>query len=93
MTVRKLSISVSPEVEQMIKIAAEQAGVSVSAWLAAAAMSQAGYEKKLAEGRAAAKELIAEYEAEFGPIPPHYREEARQALIDYGLIQETKAAS
>lgn len=93
MTVRKLSISVPPELEETIKAAAEEAGISVSAWLAAAAADKAAMQAKLAEGLAASKELIAEYEAEHGPIPPRYREEARQALIDYGVIHETKAAS
>jgi hypothetical protein len=83
MTVRKLSIS---KVEQTIKAAAAREGMSVSAWVAEAASRQAAEEAALAEGRAAARELIAEYEAEHGPVPEASRRRAHQALAELGLL-------
>jgi hypothetical protein len=41
-----------------------------------------------AAGRAAARELIAEYEGEHGPLPAASRERARQFLIEAGLIDD-----
>jgi hypothetical protein len=92
-TVRKLSISVPSEVEETIKAAAAQAGVPVSAWLAEAAVEKAAAARAVAEGRAAARELIVEYEAEFGPIPAEARDRARRALAEAGLLgDELRAA-
>ena len=66
MTVRKLSISVPPEVEETIKAAAAREGKPVSAWLAEAATEKARAAARQAAGRMAARELVAEYEAEIG---------------------------
>lgn len=41
-----------------------------------------------AAGRAAARELVAEYEAEHGPLPAASRQRARQFLIEAGLIDD-----
>ena len=82
MTVRKLSISVPPEVEETIKAAAAQEGKPVSAWLAEAATEKA---------RAAARELVAEYEAEHGPLPAASRQRARQFLLEAGLVDDEPA--
>ena len=79
MAVRKLSISVPPEVEETIKAAAAAEGKPVSAWLAEAATEKA---------RAAARELVAEYESEHGPLPAASRQRARQFLIEAGLIDD-----
>jgi hypothetical protein len=88
MTVRKLSISVPPEVEQTIKAAAAEEGKPVSAWLAEAATEKARTAARQAVGRAAARELVAEYEAEHGPLPAASRQRARQFLIEAGLTDD-----
>jgi hypothetical protein len=88
MTVRKLSISLPPEIEETIQAAAADEGKSVSAWLAEAATEKARAAVQHAAGRAAARELIAEYESEHGPVPPASRERARQFLIEAGLVDE-----
>jgi len=88
MTVRKLSISVPPEVEETIKAAAVEEGKPVSAWLAEAAMEKVRTAALNAVGRAAARELVAEYESEHGPLPAASRQRARQFLIEAGLIDE-----
>ena len=86
MTARKLSISVPPEVEEMIKAAAADEGVAVSAWLAKAAVEKAQAAAKHAAGRAAAEEMVAEYERDFGPIPESSRRRAREFLRESGLV-------
>jgi hypothetical protein len=88
MTVRKLSISVPAEIEETIKAAAAEEGKSVSAWLAEAATEKARATALHAAGRAAARELVAEYESEHGPLPVESRQRARQFLIEAGLIDD-----
>ncbi|HEY3712967.1 MAG TPA: hypothetical protein VGL39_00470 [Jatrophihabitantaceae bacterium] len=85
MTVRKLSISVPPEIERMIKAAAARQGVSVSAWVAAAAERQAAEIDVVAEGQRAARELVVEYEAQHGPIPERVKQRVDDALAELGL--------
>jgi len=60
----------------------------VSAWLAEAATEKARAATRHAAGRAAARELVAEYEAEHGPLPTASRQRARQFLIESGLIDD-----
>jgi hypothetical protein len=88
MAVRKLSISVPPEVEKTIKAAAAEEGKPVSAWLAEAATEKARTAARHAAGRAAARELVAEYESEHGPLPAASRERARQFLADVGMLDD-----
>jgi uncharacterized protein (DUF1778 family) len=88
MTVRKLSISVPPEVEETIKAAAAGEGKPVSAWLAEAATEKAHAAALLAAGRAAARELVADYEQEHGPLPAASRQRARQFLAEVGLLDD-----
>ena len=88
MTVRKLSISVPAEVEETIKAAAADEGKPVSAWLAEAATEKARAATLHAAGRAAARELIAEYEQEHGPLPAESRQRARQFLTEAGLLDD-----
>jgi hypothetical protein len=88
MTVRKLSISVPAEVEETIKAAAAKEGVPVSAWLAQAATEKARAAAQQAAGRAAARELVADYEAGHGPLPEASRQRARQFLRETGLIDD-----
>ncbi|NEA37000.1 hypothetical protein [Streptomyces sp. SID13031] len=38
------------------------------------------------EGRAAARELVAEYEAEHGPIPDEHHRHAREFMAEAGLL-------
>ena len=92
MTVRKLSISVPPEVEETIKAAAADEGKPVSAWLAEAATEKARAAALHAAARAAARELVAEYESERGPLPAASRQRARQFLIEAGLIDDGASA-
>jgi len=87
-TVRKLSISVPPEVEETIKAAAAEEGKPVSAWLAEAATEKARATALHAAGRAAARELVAEYESEHGTLPAASRQRAREFLIEAGLIDD-----
>jgi hypothetical protein len=88
MTVRKLSISVPAEVEETIKAAAADEGKPVSAWLAEAAIEKARAAALHSAGRAAARELIAEYEQEHGPLPTESRRRAREFLIEAGLLDD-----
>jgi hypothetical protein len=90
MTVRKLSISVPAEVEETIKAAAADEGKPVSAWLAEAATEKARAAALHAAGRAAARELIAEYEHEHGPLPAESRRRAREFLIEAGLLDDER---
>jgi uncharacterized protein (DUF1778 family) len=88
MTVRKLSISVPPEVEETIKAAAAEEGKPVSAWLAEAAAEKAHAATLHAAGRAAARELVIDYEQQHGPLPAASRQRARQFLQEVGLLDD-----
>jgi hypothetical protein len=88
MTARKLSISVPPEIEQMIKVAAAEEGKPVSAWLAEAAVEKAHIAALHTAGRAAARELVAEYENEHGELPEESRRRAREFLMEAGLLDD-----
>lgn len=88
MTARKLSISVPPEVEETIKAAAAEEGKPVSAWLAEAAVEKAQAAVLHAQGRAAARELVDEYESEHGELPEESRRRARQFLMEAGLLDD-----
>jgi hypothetical protein len=80
----RLSISVPPEVADAIRTAAEASGLAVSEWLARTAEQAA-----IADGLAA----VAEFEADDGALADAERAEARQALIDTGVIPPQRAAS
>src|SRR5206468_3373425 len=88
MTARKLSISVPPEVEETIKAAAAEEGIPVSTWLAQAAVDKAEAAAAHAAGRAAAREMIAEYEKENGPLPEAARQRAREFMLEAGLLAD-----
>lgn len=88
MTARKLSISVPPEVEETIKAAAAEEGKPVSAWLAEAATEKARAATLQATGRAAALELVADYENEHGPLPAESRQRAHAFLEETGLLDD-----
>ena len=81
-----MSISVPPEVANTIKIAAAREGKPVSAWLAEAAVQQAEAAAKQAESRAAALEMVADYEKEHGPLPEEDRRWTRDFLRELGLV-------
>jgi hypothetical protein len=89
-TVRKLSISVPAEVEETIKAAAAGEGKPVSTWLAEAATEKARAAALHTAGRAAASELIADYEQEHGPLPAESRRRAREFLIEAGLLNDER---
>jgi hypothetical protein len=86
MSVRKLSISVAPEIEETIKAAAASEGMAVSAWLAEAATEKARAAARQAAGRGAAREMIAEYEQENGQLPADSRRRAREFMLESGLL-------
>jgi len=88
MTVRKLSISVSPDIEETIKAAAAGEGKPVSTWLAEAATEKARAAALQAAGRAAARELVAEYEQDHGHLPAASRQRAHQFLAEVGLLDD-----
>jgi hypothetical protein len=88
MTVRKLSISVPAEVEEIIKAAAAEEGKPFSAWLAEAATEKARSAARQAAGRAAARELVAEYESEHGPLPAASRQRAREFMAEAGFLDD-----
>jgi hypothetical protein len=81
MSVRKLSVSLDEEAAAAAEAAAKAEGMSLSAWLSRAAQRTASIE----DARRAAKELIDEYEAEHGPIPPEIWEEADATLDRLGV--------
>lgn len=93
MVARKLSISVPPDVETSIKAAADREGVSVSAWLTDAATQKADRAARDAAGRAAALELVADYERHHGPLPETTRNQARLFLAEVGLLPKDEAAA
>jgi hypothetical protein len=94
MTMRRLSITVPADVEKTIRAAARRAKKPVSAWIVDAAREKAEREAEILEGQRAARELIAEYEAEHGPIPAEIHEQTRRALIEAGVIpDDLRAAS
>jgi hypothetical protein len=68
-----LSVSMPPETIEEIRLSAEAEGVTVSAWLAAAAQAAAHRQSALAAGRAAVAEMLAEYETGHGPVPEQAR--------------------
>lgn len=87
--VRKISVSMAPEVVERVKKAAAATGESVSAWLTNAALEMLDEQARLEIGRIAAHELVAEYEAEHGPIPPEITEDVRAFLAEKGPTAST----
>lgn len=85
---RTLSFSVPSEVEEIIKAAAAEQGLPVSAWLAEAAVDKAGPAARHAAGLAAANELIEEYERANGPIPQSAQQRADAFLREAGLLSD-----
>lgn len=77
MSVRRLSISVAPEVEENIREAAAEAGIPVSTWLARVATQAAVIE----DGRRA----VHEHEAEHGSLSETSRADARRVLDQLGV--------
>jgi hypothetical protein len=68
--VRKISVSMPAEVIERVKLAAGATGESVSGWLTIAALQLLDEQARLAIGLLDAERMVAEYEQEFGPIPP-----------------------
>lgn len=77
MSVGRLSISVAPEVEEIIRHAAAGAGLPVSTWLARVATHAASVE----DGRRA----VREHEAEHGALNDEDRASAGRVLDELGL--------
>ena len=77
MAVTKISVSLEDETLAAARIAAEEMGLSLSAWLSQAAQQAA----KLAAGRAA----VREYEAEVGAFTPEEIDRADEILDELGV--------
>lgn len=75
-----MSVSMPPETIEEIRLSAEAEGMTVSAWLAAAARAAAHRQSALAAGRAAVAEMLADYETGHGPVPEQARARARDFL-------------
>lgn len=98
MGVRRLSISVPPEVEQSIRVAAAGAGLPVSNWLAEVA-AQAALVQAPGRARAAAtaREPVVQADGEHahrqqrGTAPPAARRTARRRARAVGLAPTTRA--
>src|SRR5262249_12689199 len=82
MVVRHMSISVPEEVEELIRAAAESAGMPVSMWLSEAVQRAAAEQAAIADGRAA----VAEYDAGQGRISREGGDRARHVLLDASVI-------
>jgi hypothetical protein len=72
----KLAITVDPDIHAQVLAAAEEEGVSISAWMTAAARRAL----RLRDGLAA----VAEWEAEHGPLTDAELEAARRRVADTG---------
>lgn len=77
MTVHKISISLDDKAYRAAKAAAKRDGLSLSAWLSRAAMHAATIEDGL--------QGVAEYEAEFGPLPEEELRKAAELLDKWGI--------
>jgi hypothetical protein len=77
MAVHKISLSLEDDAFEVAKAEAAAEGISLSAWLSRAARRQA----RIARGLRA----VAEYEAEFGPIPDEALREADRLLDRFGV--------
>ncbi len=71
---KKRSISLPPELATLIEAAAEESGMTVSAWIAAVAE----HSLRLEAGRRA----VADWEAEHGALTPEEIERARARLLE-----------
>ncbi|HEU0089546.1 MAG TPA: hypothetical protein VFQ77_18200 [Pseudonocardiaceae bacterium] len=77
MAVTKISVSLEDETLAAARVAAEEMGLSLSAWLSQAAQHAA----KLAAGRAA----VREYESEVGAFTPEEIDRADEILDKLGV--------
>lgn len=77
MAVSRLSISVAPEVEENIRRAAADSGLTVSTWIARVASNAA----LLEDGRRA----VREHESDHGELDEASRAEARTVLDQIGI--------
>lgn len=76
----RLSISMPPDVERVVRAAADHAGMPVSQWVVRVAEHAAKVEDGLRG--------VAEYEAEFGAVPVEADQRALAALAAAGLLDE-----
>ena len=75
--VHKISISLDDQAYRAAQAAAKRDGLSLSAWLSRAAMHAAHIEDGL--------QAVAEYEAEYGPIPEEERIKAAELFDRWGI--------
>jgi hypothetical protein len=80
MAMSRLSISMPPDVERVVRAAADHAGMPVSQWVVRVAEHAAKVEDGLRG--------VAEYEAEFGAVPVEADQRALAALAAAGLLDE-----
>jgi hypothetical protein len=91
MAVEKMSVSVPPDVAELIRAQAAAAGVPVSAWVAAAVREKAAATTVAVEAVAAADQLLAEAEALHGPATAAERAWVADVLASAGIT--TRVAS
>jgi hypothetical protein len=89
MGVRKVSVSLPEEVAEAVSVAAERAGLSVSAWMTRAAAHSARVEAGLA--------AVAEWETEHATITPADLSRAAAVLAEadaqmFGRVGEERVA-
>lgn len=77
MGVKKLSVSLDERVEAKARVAAEDAGLSLSAWLSRTADKEAT--------RVAGLKAVEEYEEEYGAIPEAEIAQADEILDRYDV--------
>jgi hypothetical protein len=81
MAAAKPTISIDPDLYEEVKADAEKRGLSFSAWV------EGAIRRRIA--REIAGDLVAEYEAQHGPIPEKLRTQARREM---GLPPRTPKA-
>lgn len=87
MNARRLSISLPPATEDLVRAAADAADMSVSAWIAQAAESAATAQTARAEAIAA----LEEFESENGPIDLASIRRATAELMAAGVFEPRQA--
>lgn len=87
MGTRSTPLYIGDELRAQAEQAAEDASLSLSAWVREAISARLGHEARLAAGLAA----VREFEQDHGPIPAHLQAAARRELEDAGVIPRRSA--
>jgi len=87
MATRSTPLYLGDELRAQAERAAEDAGLSLSAWVREAIAARLGHEARIAAGLAA----VREFEQDHGPIPTQVEAIARRELEDAGVIPRRSA--